>query len=282
MQLKFKKYSGAGNDFILIDSCENNSINLNSNLIKFLCDRRNGIGADGILYILTSKISDFELQYYNSDGSLGSLCGNGSRCAIKYAYENKKFSGKSTKFLCNNEEYFGAIKDDGLISFLLKSPTDIKLGIELKLNDKVIKADFINTGSPHLIVDLTNGNNPDLTKNKSFWEKEFPIIKYGRALRFNEYFLPNGTNVNFIEVIDNKIKIRTYERGVEDETLACGTGSVAAALLSNIKYNLNPIVELITIGGERLFVDFKKDGNTFNQIWLTGVAKEVFNGIINL
>ncbi len=283
MQLKFRKYSGAGNDFILIDSCENDGLNLNSALIKFLCDRRNGIGADGILYILNSATSDFELQYYNSDGFLGSLCGNGSRCAIRYAYENKKFNGKRTKFTCGNEEYFGELTDDGLVSFLLKSPSEIKLNLDLTLKDGIkVKADYINTGSPHLVVDISDASNFHLKRNKNFWEKEFPIIEYGRALRYHEFFAPKGTNVNFIEINGNKIKIRTYERGVEDETLACGTGSVAAALLCNIKYNISPVVELMTIGGESLFVDFKKDGDKFNQIWLTGVAKEVFSGIINI
>ena len=276
-KINFIKINGAGNDFILIDAEKNKNVTLNSNLIKDLCDRRKGIGADGILFFKSSLSHDFELEYYNSDGSLGSLCGNGSRCSIKYFFDITKEKKTSTKFLCNGLIYSGRIEEDGLITFFLRDPTNLKLDLKLKINDKKFSAYFINTGSPHAII---------------FWEdikkyfhedfKTFDVKKFGSQIRFLNKFQPEGTNVNFVDKnIDGSLYIRTFERGVEEETLACGTGTVASALVTSIIYQLNSPLTFTTFGNDQLTVNFKKKNDFFTKITLTGPVKINYIGTYN-
>lgn len=282
MKLQFKKYSGAGNDFVLIDEAENTDVKLTSDLIKKLCDRRNGIGADGILYIKHNENYDFELFYYNSDGSLGSLCGNGSRCAIKYAYLKKIFSGNKTTFLCDNKIYTGEVFENGEVKFYLQNPTKIDLKLKVDAFNGEIDAAYADTGSPHLVVNVENFSTDNSIEKSKFCLEDFPVVEYGKQLRYNKLFAPKGTNVNFIEIKDNKIYIRTYERGVEDETLACGTGSVASALICHLSDGLKSPISVITRGGVELKVEFKKVNDFFSEIALIGPANEVFSGIIYL
>ncbi|HPN37931.1 MAG TPA: diaminopimelate epimerase [Melioribacteraceae bacterium] len=277
MELKFKKYSGAGNDFVLIDQSINCGINLTSEVIQKICDRRNGVGADGILFITESNTADFELYYYNADGSLGSLCGNGSRCAIKYAFLSKKFDGFNTQFLCGDKLYTGEVFENGNVKFYLQDPTDFKENLKIEISDNLINAAFINTGSPHLIININEFSDVKEGKIKF---NEFPVYEYGKMLRYHKLFEPKGTNVNFIEINEDVIYIRTYERGVEAETLACGTGSVASALICSVTYGMQSPIKLITRGNDELTVEFKKENNSFNNIALVGPAKEIFSGII--
>lgn len=150
--IDFVKMNGAGNDFILIDSQKNKNFNPNPEIIRKMCDRRKGIGADGILCIEKKSSKDFTLEYYNSDGSLGSLCGNGARCSIKYAFENLNIKSDLTNFLCNNEVYSGKIEKDGEITFNLGLPQNIKLDIPISLENFKLIGHFANTGSPHVVI----------------------------------------------------------------------------------------------------------------------------------
>jgi diaminopimelate epimerase len=265
--ISFEKMSGAGNDFIMIDKAQNPDIALTNNNINRLCNRRNGIGADGIIIISDHEKFDFAMDYFNADGSTGALCGNGARCAIKFAQSTGRVKTEVVKFLSNGIDYSGEILSDGLIKFNLKPPTSVKEEISLKAANSVITASFINTGSPHVVISVDDIENVS-------------VIEIGREIRYSQNFAPTGTNVNFIKISDDKIFIRTYERGVEDETYACGTGSVAAAVISSLKYKIQPPVSLITKGGDELIVNF--EGSGFKNISLTGPVKEVFKGEINI
>lgn len=281
IRVDFVKYSGAGNDFVLIDAELNKNFELTSESIKKICDRRNGIGSDGILYIKPSTNNDYELEYYNSDGSLGTLCGNGSRCSIKYAYVSNKFRSKRTKFSCNNVLYEGEVFEDGSVKFFLQPPYDLVLSHEIEIGGHKIKGATVNTGSAHMVIKVE-----DLIRcsdNKSYTDlSEVPVAELGRAIRYCDYFAPAGMNVNFIQIKNGIIYIRTYERGVEDETHACGTGSTASALIANLKYGLSSPVKLITYSGETLTVEFEQNNNVFNNVALIGPAKEIFAGYIYL
>ncbi len=281
IRVDFVKYSGAGNDFVLIDAELNKNFKISSDTIKKICDRRNGIGSDGILYIKPSENNDYELEYYNSDGSLGTLCGNGSRCSIKYAFVSNKFSSKRTKFSCNSVLYEGEVFEDGSVKFYLQPPYDLVLSHEIEVGGHKVKGSTINTGSAHMVIKVE-----DLIRcsdNKTYSDlSEVPVAELGRAIRFCDYFAPAGVNVNFIQIKNGIIDIRTYERGVEDETHACGTGSTASALIANLKYGLSSPVKVITYSGETLTVEFEINNNVFNNVALIGPAKEIFAGYIYL
>ncbi|MBN1638489.1 MAG: diaminopimelate epimerase [Ignavibacteriales bacterium] len=269
----FTKLNGAGNDFILLDERLNSKLEIKPKIIKKLCQRRTSIGADGVLVISALAGYDFELKYYNADGYEGSLCGNGSRCAIHYANTSGRLKDNKTKFLCSGVEYSGEIIGDELVKFNLNKPNEIKQNIEVNIDNKKFICDFIDNGSPHLIV-----NYDRLKFNDDF--NKFSAIEVGKKFRYADYFKPKGTNVNFVKLEGDKILLRTYERGVEDETYACGTGSVASAMISYLKYNLQPPVKVITKNGNELLVDFKYVGNIFLAVSLTGPAKIDFEGQI--
>jgi len=276
-EIYFTKLTGAGNDFILFDRKLNPNLNITPSLIKNLCDRRFGIGADGILFISDHDNVDFEMEYFNSDGSTGMLCGNGARCIIKYAHVGGWLKNPKTNFRFQSDLYSGEVISENEIGFNLNSPSEIKKDIEIKVLDKLFRASFINTGAHHVVIDLAEHEffTSDFDK--------FPVIKYGRAIRYSEQFAPLGTNVNFVVHKPNYIKIRTYERGVEEETLACGTGSVAAAIISNLRKKSSTPIKLKTKSGEFLKVDFIVSKEyEINNVRLTGPAKIVFVGKINI
>lgn len=263
----FTKMDGAGNDFILIDESLNKNFNISAEKIKQICDRRKGIGADGVLLIKENDKLNFELEYYNSDGSLGSLCGNGSRCAINYFYE---FKDKLTKvnFLCGIEIYSGEHLKKDIIKFYLKNPKNLQLNIPIKIGNKTILGSFIDTGSPHVIIFSSELN---IKTRKDF--NLFDVEKIGREIRFSKQFGKSGTNVNFLKITNSRIYIRTYERGVEAETLACGTGSVASSIITYYVKKIKPPLTLITFGKDKLVVDFSEKKGVINKISLTGPAK---------
>ena len=263
----FTKMNGAGNDFIIIDKSLNENFNISAEKIRQICDRRKGIGADGILLMKENDKLNFELEYYNSDGSLGSLCGNGSRCAINYFYEFKKKLSK-VNFFCGTEIYSGEHLKKDSIKFCLKNPKNLQLNIPIKLGSKIILGNFIDTGSPHVVIFSSELN---IKKRKDF--NLFDIEKIGREIRYSEQFGLSGTNVNFLYILNNKIYIRTYERGVEAETLACGTGSVASSIITYYNKKINPPLTLITFGNDKLVVDFSAKKGVINKISLTGPAK---------
>ncbi len=257
MQFPFYKYQGTGNDFVLIDNRNQIFPKENLALVKHICDRRFGVGADGLMLLELVNGFDFRMVYYNSDGNESSMCGNGGRCISAFA----KLLG-----IVESEGDFLAI--DGKHEFVIKD--DI---VKLKMIDvdgiKVEEDDFVLfTGSPHYVSFRNEINTIE-------------ILSEARKIRNNEIFKEKGINVNFVEKKDGKILMRTYERGVEDETLSCGTGTVAVALAVAVKDKIeNGKIEVETPGG-KLSVSFAKVGETFNDIWLEGPAKLVFEGTIN-
>ena len=252
----FYKYHGTGNDFIIMDN-RDESIQLTTAQIAQLCHRNFGIGADGLMLLENSKNKDFKMRYFNSDGNEGSMCGNGGRCLVAFA---KKLN------IVDTETEFEAL--DGIHYAIITEN-----GIRLKMNDvmgieKIGEDFFLNTGSPHYVRYVDNLQMLD-------------VIAEGRAIRYNKRFFENGTNVNFIQKIGNTLHIRTYERGVENETLSCGTGTVAAAIISTLgTSNEYKEVQFQTKGG-LLSVSFVKNNELeFNQVWLDGPAKLIFEGNI--
>ncbi|MEW6507007.1 MAG: diaminopimelate epimerase [Bacteroidota bacterium] len=282
-QLYFTKMSGAGNDFILFDSKNNPDLVLNSQLITQICDRRNGIGADGVIYFEDSAEFDFIMNYYNADGSTGSLCANGARCSLQYAYITNRIKGNSARFLSNGLVYSGVILDDGLVKFYLNRPENLKLKFKIKAAQQLITASYVYTGTPHVVIKVSDIlKNPKNLESNNYSLDQLPVYELGKEIRFSKDFEPAGTNVNFIELLGDVIKIRTYERGVENETLACGTGSVAAAIISYMNENVQPPVKLIPKSGDQLIVNFSAINNQITDLSLTGPAKIVFNGEITI
>jgi diaminopimelate epimerase len=258
MKFHFYKYQATGNDFVVIDN-QSGKFSFTRDQIQKICDRKFGIGADGVILIENDPKANFNVNYYNSDGSQ-SLCGNGSRAAVQFA---------STLGLVNGKAKFNAY--DGLHDAEL-----LPLGVvRLRMNnvEKVDQTgnDFIlNTGSPHYIQFVDN-------------VETLSVFEEGRKIRYNQTFKQEGINVNFVQLLpDNKIFVRTYERGVENETLSCGTGVTAAALVSSFKGYTSPVVVKV-LGGE-LSVEFKPAGMSgrFTDIFLVGPAKMVFEGDLEL
>ncbi len=275
----FYKMSGAGNDFILIDKNSNPDFTLNSKSIKKLCDRRNGIGADGVITIADSSTYDFEMQYFNADGSTGSLCGNGARCAIKFADVRGRLKSNNTRFLSNGLAYSGTVLNKEEIKFFFNPPKGLKFNFDISDGRRKINACFADTGSPHVVIKAEDilsdpGNSSSAYNNL----EDIPVVELGREIRYHSEFAPGGTNVNFIKLSDGKIHIRTYERGVEDETLACGTGVAASAVIGYFALGIKPPVKLVTRGGDELIVDFEEENKNIMNLSLTGPAKVTFTG----
>lgn len=282
-RFSFTKMSGAGNDFILFDRKINPDIELtNRNIVK-MCERRTGIGADGVLLISDLKNFAFEMNYFNADGSTGSLCANGARCAIQYGNKSGRISNNKISFLANGVEHSGQLLDDGLVKFFLDRPQKMKQNFKIKAWNQLIPASFVNTGSPHIVIKyndvLRNPADPNSYYNDL---DDFPVHELGREIRYHKDFAPGGTNVNFISIHDGEIDIRSYERGVENETLSCGTGTVAAALLAFTKENYNPPIKVRQKSGDKLMVDFKIKDQKVQELSLTGPAKIIFNGEITI
>ena len=260
MQLQCYKYQGTGNDFVLIDNREK-TISLTTEQIKWLCDRRFGIGADGLMLLELEPGIDFKMVYFNSDGNESSMCGNGGRCITAFA----KYLG-----IIQNEAKFLAI--DGIHEAKLISENQVSLKMSDVRNVEVGEDYFyLNTGSPHY-VKFVNGIE---TLN---------VFEEGKKIRYNTRFAAEGTNVNFIEKKDHELFVRTYERGVEDETLSCGTGVTAAALIAAFKGQSTDkkSCAIKTLGGN-LNVKFDKVlESTFYNIWLEGPATFVFKTTIDI
>ena len=258
MDIKFSKYQGTGNDFIIINNISNFFPKDDNKLISKLCDRKFGIGADGLILIDNHSSLPFEMIYYNSDGFIGSMCGNGARCSVHFSFLNKIIKSK-TKFNAFDGIHNGIVDHD-LINI---SMSDV-IGFE-KYEDYL----FIDSGSPHLVKYVQDVNSIDLINVSQ---------KIQHSNQFNE-----GVNVNFISKnSDNSFQIRTYERGVEDETLSCGTGAVALAVCLEINSKINNDKVLIYTKGGELKVSLKKIESTYSDIWLSGGVELVYSGEYNL
>jgi diaminopimelate epimerase len=257
MTILFYKYQGTGNDFVMIDDRKRHFDSQNLALIQQLCNRRLGIGSDGLIILREAEGYDFEMTYFNADGSQ-SMCGNGARCAVSYAYY-LGMCGTKTRFLAVDGPHEATIQG-----------SQVRLEMIPVRSFRQVEGDtFINTGAPHHIKYVEN-------------LPHFPVVREGAKIRYNKEVYPEGTNVNFVmPITDDTIQVRTYERGVEDETLSCGTGVTACAL----HYGREKGIEEVTIltKGGTLKVSFKPDGmGGFEQIELIGPALQVFNGTIHI
>lgn len=287
-QYKFVKMSGAGNDFILFNG---NEVQLTAEQIKKFCDRHFGIGADGILFVSNSYENEFEVKYYNADGSGGVLCVNGARCAVRYAYDNKFIKNKKTKFGFIGETFSAEIIDDVNVKLFLNPPKKIETDIFVDVNSLKVKGHLIDIGARHFVIfinDIFEGR-PSTIKFDSL--NDIDVFQIGRKLRYSSAFKPDGVNVNFIEITGkDSLSIRTYERGVENETLACGSGSVSSALTAFLLKNLKPPIKLTSKSSIVLIVDFSYLPRhsylvagrevIFSNISLTGPAVRTFEGQI--
>lgn len=259
MKLSFYKYQGTGNDFVMVDNRRDSLSKNNTNLIKRLCDRKFGIGADGLILLEEPEQpgDDFKMVYFNADGKESSMCGNGGRCIVAFA----KFLGIITdkaRFTAIDGHHEASVKD-GMVALKMINVDGVK---ESEL------AVFLDTGSPHHVV-----FTEDL--------KEIDLKRIGAEIRYSDtYRKMGGTNVNFVEATGAGFNVRTYERGVEDETLSCGTGVTAVAIAAyTTGRTSDTTVKLYTPGGE-LSVSFQKDGAGYRNIWLEGPAEQVFKGEI--
>ncbi|CAN5690321.1 diaminopimelate epimerase [soil metagenome] len=259
MILSFLKYQGTGNDFILIDN-RKQPIALTQKQIARLCDRRFGIGGDGLMELQLADGFDFKMVYYNSDGKEGSMCGNGGRCITRFA-RDCGIQRSNYEFIAIDGPHTSFIDDQDIVHLKMKDVDKI---------DFHSSYSFLNTGSPHVIKSVQD-------------IMDYDVVEEGRRIRNNEYYKEAGVNVNFVETIDDDhIYVRTYERGVEDETFSCGTGVTAAALVNSHNDAGFNHVDVKTLGGN-LFVEYDKLGDDkFENIWLCGPAKKVFQGMTDI
>lgn len=258
MKVEFYKYQGTGNDFIILDNRHGYYNNMNEDQVHGLCDRKFGIGADGLMLLGSVDGYDFSMRYYNADGKEGSMCGNGGRCMVQFA-NDMGIKKKEYRFVAVDGEHIASINENGKIKLKMQ---DVD-GIDSVGNDKVL-----NTGSPHYVKNTTG-------------LKELDVFNEGRKIRYSELFKQDGINVNFVEQNEDGLSLRTYERGVENETLSCGTGATAAAIVSTStlgKHHVN-----IKVLGGNLEVEYERiNENLINNIWLIGPAKFVYKGEISI
>jgi len=268
IRLRFTKMNGAGNDFVMIDN-RADGVRLRREQIVQICDRHRGVGADGILLLEKgSNGADFRMRYYNRDGGEAEMCGNGARCFARFA---NKIAGAPAKISFQTPA--GLVRGElhgELVTLQMSEPKDLQLGIDLIANGAKEHVHFINSGVPHVVMLVSKVDDVDVRRR-------------GEALRRHENFSPAGANVNFIEKRGPKrILVRTYERGVEDETLACGTGVVASALIFAASEKVDGPISVTVRSGSKLSVDFKRTGDRFADVTLTGPAEFAFEGTIEV
>ena len=266
--LRFTKMNGAGNDFVLIDN-RAGDVHLDRGQIAHLCDRHRGIGADGILLLEESADgADFRMRYFNSDGGEAEMCGNGARCFARFA---NKIAGAQEKISFETPAGVIAAELTGdLVTLHMTEPTDLRLDVMLRVTDENKTVHLINSGVPHIVIPVQDLDDVDVQRE-------------GAAIRYHEMVSPKGANVNFIKKRGaRQIAVRTYERGVENETLACGTGVVASALIFAATENIDGPVGVLVRGGNELQVGFEKRGAQFKSVTLTGPADFVFEGTIEV
>lgn len=260
MQIEFYKYQGTGNDFVMIDNRSNFFPKENIQLIARLCDRRFGIGGDGLILLENDIETDFKMVYYNSDGNKSSMCGNGGRCLVAFAKKLNVIQDNTT-FTATDGVHHASIADSGNVSLQMIDVVDIKI-----TPDYV----FMNTGSPHhieLVDDLEHYN----------------VKESGARIRYGELYGKQGSNINFVKKIDETtFSLRTYERGVEDETLACGTGATAVAIAMNVLGETKANSIDLNVEGGKLVVSFDEKEGKFTNVFLKGPAEFVFKGTIDI
>ena len=254
MEISFFKYHGTGNDFIILDNRDGKYNELTATQIASMCNRKFGIGADGLMLLENAEGFDFRMKYHNADGNEGSMCGNGGRCLVQFAHD-KGIVKDNYFFIATDGPHEASIQENGDVRLKMKDVNHI---------DSTSESSTLNTGSPHYIhwVNTLDG---------------FDVFSEGRNIRYNENFKHEGINVNFVKKEEDGIRVRTYERGVEDETLSCGTGVTAAAIASSVKMGQQQVN--VKVEGGNLAVSFNRIGEKeFTEVWLIGAATFVFTG----
>ncbi|MEW5910597.1 MAG: diaminopimelate epimerase [Thermodesulfobacteriota bacterium] len=264
-KVHFYKMSGSGNDFIIIDNrsgvLEEKSL---PDFIIGVCRRRLSAGADGLILVEKGRSADFSWRFFNKDGTRAEMCGNGARCVSRFAYLNG-IAGKEMTFETDTGIVAASVSGDR-VRIRIPDPRDLLLDFPLKTSKGRIMISSINTGVPHVVCEV---RDPD----------QIDVPGLGREIRYHGHFAPAGTNVNFITADPgNLISIRTYERGVEDETLACGTGAIASALVMSVKRALPSPVRVKPKGGGFLTIFFQKENNRFGSVFLEGDARVIYEG----
>jgi diaminopimelate epimerase len=264
-KIPFYKMSGAGNDFIIIDNRQQIVVDADlTGFISKVCRRKLSAGADGLILIEPSEICDFRWRFFNSDGSPAEMCGNGARCAARFAYVSG-IAGSTLSF----ETEAGVVAaqiDNDRVKVKMPDPFDLKLSYPLELSNQTLDISSINTGVPHVVVMVAHIDDVD-------------VVGLGREIRLHLMFAPAGTNANFVyRRKGNEIEIRTYERGVEDETLACGTGAIASAIVSACHFKMSSPIDVKTRSGEYLRIHFKSKDGRFDHIYMEGGARIIYTG----
>ena len=263
-KIPFMKLSGAGNDFVIIDNLECIVPYESTDFVAKVCERRMSVGADGVLLVEKSARADFNMRYFNADGGEAETCGNGARCISKFAHIN----GITSQRMCFETKagiYESEILKSG-VKVRMSDPTDIRLNFPLRLDDGIYTVCSANSGVPHVVFFIEDLDAAD-------------VINLGAQTRYHDDFLPAGTNVNFVRINNEReIDIRTYERGVEGETLACGTGSIASAVLSTLRGKTIPPVAVRTASGSVLTIHFDLDGSEPKNVHLEGDARVIYAG----
>lgn len=269
MVLAFTKMNGAGNDFVLVDN-RAQTIKFSRELIVRLCDRHRGIGADGLIALIpcASGKADWQWEFYNNDGSTGEMCGNGARCFARFV---QKVTGNKSDFTFETEAGIIQARFQGeTVMVNLTPPANLRLHEQVPLASGTQTIHSLNTGVPHAVLFV-----PDADKAM--------VLQQGQEIRRHPHFGPRGTNVNFVQVLEhNHVRVRTFERGVEGETLACGTGVTASALISSRVHKFKSPVRVSVQGGDELEVSFKEVNGSFSDVRLTGPAEFVFEGQIRI
>ena len=270
MKVRFTKMNGAGNDFVLIDN-RNGNVRLRAEDIVRICHRQRGVGADGLMLLVPSKNgkADWAWDFYNNDGSSAEMCGNGARCFARYIQKTVPGTNGKTNF----ETIAGVISatfEGERVRVNLTEPKDLRLNEQVELTVGKTAVHSLNTGVPHAVIFV-----PDADKAM--------VQGLGNEVRFHKHFAPRGTNVNFVQVLGpGKIRVRTYERGVEGETLACGTGVTASAIIASKLHGFGSPVTVKVQGGDTLEVSFKEENGVFKEVHLTGPADFCFEGEIEV
>ena len=260
MQIQFYKYQGTGNDFVMIDNRDDFFPKNNIQLIEKICDRRFGIGADGLILLENDEATNFKMVYYNSDGNESSMCGNGGRCLVAFA-KKLKIINDNAFFIATDGLHHATILENENVSLQMKDVNEVKI-----TSDYV----FLNTGSPHHVVLVSDLDNYNVKTN-------------GATIRYSDLYGKAGSNVNFVsQISDNHFRLRTYERGVEDETLSCGTGATATAIAMNAIGNTNATEINLDVEGGKLKVFFEKQDHSYHNVFLEGPATFVFEGKITI
>jgi diaminopimelate epimerase len=268
-QWEFVKYVGCGNDFILFDN-RTEDFPINESTLSSLCHRQYGIGADGVILLEPSSVADFRMRIFNSDGGEAEMCGNGIRCLMRFL-EHLGFQKPSYQ-ISTLQRILTVAHDESNIKVEMGAPCDLKWDIGLSIENETVSAHHLDTGVPHAVLFVKN-------------VKEINVTKMGPPIRFHPLFSPKGANVNFTEILDeNTICVRTYERGVENETLSCGTGATAAALAAANRHGLKSPVYVQTTHSlkDPLKISFEVENQNFVNVHMTGPAHSTFRGIVNL